>query len=386
MPSGTKKRANGSGSIYHRKDGRLAFTRYIATPAKERKRITVYGKSRQEVEAKMVVKLLDLQRGRPLQPGSWTVKRYLEYWLENVAAIKNRPRTYEQYESVVRRQLIPGLGHHRLAKLSVYDAQLFLNKKHQDGMSARSVCLIRSVLRTALSRAEREELVKRNVAKLVDVPTWRRKPIVPWSPSEVTSFLHVARDHQWYAAYAILLIYGMRRGEVLGLRWCDINFDQHAIHVRQQLQRIHGKLEQGPVKTSAGVRDLPLVGHIEQLLRVDHLELHDSDHRHTMDENDSVDRQLVFTSSVGTPIDPKNFVRSFHRIREQAGIRRITVHHARHTAATVLKDCDVPVRDAQLILGHSHIMTTMQLYQHGTSERQREAMERISQKLMEMLK
>lgn len=280
----------------------------------------------------------------------------------------------------MRRFLVPDLGAFQLQELTVFDVQVFVNKYYHDGVSARSINLIRSVLRAALSRAEREEIVGRNVAKLVDVPSWQRKPIIPWTPDEATTFLRAAKDHPWYAAYAMLLLFGMRRGEVLGLRWCDIDFERQVIHVRQQLQRIHGKLEQVPVKTTAGVRDLPLVSHLQPHLVSRHQLL--PTHKHATDEAHDIDRQLVFLSVVGTPVDPKNFVRTFHQIREKAGLKRITVHHTRHTAATTLKDFDVPMRDAQLILGHSHITTTMQHYQHGTSSQQRAAMERISRNLL----
>jgi len=378
MPRQTKKRSNGEGSYYQRKDGRFVASLYVDIPGEGRKRITTYSRTARDAKAKMKLRLLDIQEGRPHRIRDWTVKQFLEHWLANVVAIKNRPRTYESYESIVRRHLIPGFGHFRLADLSVYDVQVYINKLVRSGVSARSVGQVRSVLRTALSRAEREELVTRNVAKLVDVPGWQRKMIVPWSPSDVTRFLKAAESHVWYLAYALLLLFGMRRGEVLGLRWCDVDFENRVIHVRQQLQRIGGKLVQAPVKTLAGVRDLPLVPFLEDRLRLKHLELLDPRHHHTTNELDSIDSRLVFTSGVGTPVDPKNFVRAFHILRERAGLARITVHHARHTAATMLKDVGMPVRDAQLILGHSHVTTTMQLYQHGTSERQREAIEKIT--------
>jgi integrase len=376
-----KKRKNGSGSVYLRKDGRYGAAKFVDVPGEGRKRINAYGKSAREATTKLNRIIHDLEQGRPARTKDWTLRAFLVHWLENVVAIKNRPRTYESYESVVRRFLIPGLGRFRLHELTVHDVQALINKQHRDGVSPRMINMTRSVLRTALSRAEREEIVSRNVAKLVDVPSWQRKPIVPWAPDEATTFLQAAQDHPWYTAYAMLLIFGMRRGEVLGLRWCDIDFERQTIHVRQQLQRIHGKLEQVPVKTSAGVRDLPLVSHLHAKLAAAHQAL--PAHQHTTAETDAIDRQLVFLSAVGTPIDPKNFVRTFHQIREGAGLQRITVHHTRHTAATALKDFDMPVRDAQLILGHSHVTTTMQHYQHGTSSRQRDAMEKITKLIIQ---
>ena len=112
----------------------------------------------------------------------------------------------------------------------------------------------------ALSRAVREELITRNVARLVELPAWAPRTIEPWSPAEALAFLTAAADDRLYPAFALLLLYGMRRGEVLGLPWQDIDLNRNILHVRTQLQRINGELHIGPVKTSAGARDLPLLG------------------------------------------------------------------------------------------------------------------------------
>jgi integrase len=111
-----------------------------------------------------------------------------------------------------------------------------------------------------LSRAQREELIARNVARLVELPTWEPVPVVPWSPAEALAFLQAAASDPLYPAFVLLLLYGMRRGEVQGLRWQDIDSDAATIRVRQQVQRIQGELHIGPVKTRAGTRDLPLLG------------------------------------------------------------------------------------------------------------------------------
>ena len=162
----------------------------------------------------------------------------------------------------------------------------------------------------------------------------------------------------------MLLLYGMRRGEVLGLRWCDVSFELGQFHIHQQLQRIGKDLVQGPVKTAAGRRLLPLIGPLHDGL----LDMYARRNACTT-ENAAArvagDVSLVFLSSTDTPIDPKNFVRAFHEISRKAGLPYIKLHHTRHTAATMLKNLGVPARDAQLILGHAHVTTTQQLYQHA---------------------
>jgi integrase len=138
--------------------------------------------------------------------------------------------------------------------------QSFLNGQLRAGRPVRSVQIMRQVLSTALSRAVREELLVRNVARLVELPAWEPAEVVPWTPAEALAFLGAARDDPLYPAFVLLLLCGMRRGEALGLRWQDIDSDNEAIHVRQQIHRAGGELHIGPVKTRAGSRDLPLLG------------------------------------------------------------------------------------------------------------------------------
>lgn len=376
------KRANGEGSIYQRGDGRWGASAFVDTTSGKRKRIHIYGKTRQEVHERLTEKLAQAQKGVRTPDKEWTVGAYLDYWLSNVVTSKNRPRTVELYEAFIRRHLKPTLGSIRLSKLTVQHVQTFLNERLATGSSTRSVQQMRSTLRAALSRAEREELVVRNVAKLVDIPAYRRKPITPWTAEQTVAFLNAARGHRWYGAYLMLLTYGMRRGEVLGLRWRDVDLDEGVIHVEQQLQRIGSELKTGEVKTEAGRRPLPLIPQVRNVL-VELAAQRSAETAHPHGPTPDSTHDLIFLSSTHTPIDPKNFVRSFHQIGEQAGLPRITVHHTRHTAATILKKLGVPARDTQLILGHAHITTTQQIYQHGDIEGQTRALARVGQLLTE---
>src|SRR5262249_1656866 len=123
----------------------------------------------------------------------------------------------------------------------------------------RMVQVMRTVLSAALTRAVREELLIRNVARLVELPEWRRRPIRPWAVSEARQFLAAASNDPLYPAFLLLVLYGLRLGEVLGLSWDDIASDAGTIRIRQQLQRVRSELLLGPVKTHAGKRSLPLL-------------------------------------------------------------------------------------------------------------------------------
>jgi integrase len=384
------RKANGEGSVYRRRDGRWAGSAFVETVSGQRKRIHVYARTRQEVHARLEDKLAEARKGVRTPDKAWTVAAYLDYWLHEVATIKDRPRTIELYESIIRLHLRPTLGSIDLAKLTVRDVQTALNRHVERTGSARTAQVMRNILRTALNRAQREELLLRNVAKLTDPPQWQRKPIRPWTAEEVARFLAVAQRHHLYPAFVMLLVYGMRRGEVLGLRWCDVDFLESRLRIRQQLQRIGKTLEQGPVKTAAGQRDLPLISLIGGELARRYVTRYAA--RDTADSNAPdphqvalsarTDENLVFLSAVGTPLDPKNFVRTFQQLSTTANLPRITVHHTRHTAATLLKNLHVPVKDAQLILGHAHVTTTQQLYEHGDIAGQTKALAHLEQQLL----
>jgi integrase len=312
--------------------------------------------------------------GIPVPDQAWRLDLYLEYWLENVVKRNRRPSTYNLYEMITRLYLIPGLGNRRLTSLSVLVIQNFLNQRLEKGDSVRKVQVMRTVLSAALTRAVREELLVRNVARLVELPESKRATIRPWSASEARQFLAAAKGDPLYAAFVVLIFYGLRRGEALGLRWEDIDFDAGTIHIRQQLQRIRGQLLQAPVKTRAGQRGLPLLDVVHQALK-EQAERQDA-YRADMGRA-WPDLGLVFTTRTGRPIEPRNLVRSFRRICDGNKIRIIKVHHLRHTVGSLLKDLGVPARDAQTILGHTRISTTLEIYTDTDEEARRDALTRL---------
>lgn len=371
-----RRRANGDGTVYRRKDGRWEGATYVLASEGQRKRFRVYGRTRDDVVAKLVEARAASDRGLPLPERAWRLGGYLDYWLENVVRSSRRPKTYELYESVVRRYLKPALGRESLHHLSTPTVQQFLNQQLQAGRSIRMVQIIRNVLSAALTRAQRDELVSRNVARLVELPAWQRSEVQPWTGAEINRFLTASAADPLYPAFVLLMLYGLRRGEVLGLRWHDVDFVSKEIRIRQQVQRVGGHLDRGPVKTTAGRRDLPLLSMAERVLVQ-----HRASQRMLLGSDVDGAEALIFTSKSGRPIEPRNLVRSFQRICKRAGIRVITVHQIRHTAATMLKDLGVAAREAQLILGHAHVSTTQQIYQHGDMVSRREALTTVERAL-----
>ncbi len=373
------RKANGEGTIYRRKDGRYEGAAYFRTTSGVRKRLRVYGRTREEVHTSLTEAKAKAQQGIPLPDRVWQLGDYLDYWLESVVSVNRRRTTYGRYEVIVRLHLKPGLGNHKLNRLSAPIAQSFMNQKLSEGYSVRNVHIMREVLSAALTNAQREELVNRNVARLVTLATYQPADITPWSATEATRFLEVAKSSSHYVTFALLMLYGLRRGEVLGLRWQDIDFESGEIHIRQQLQRVKGLLYQAPLKTKAGKRDLPLLGFTQTLLRAHHAQQQTA--RHAVGAVWPAADNLVFTSESGHPIEPRNLSRSFEHLSKLHKLRVIRLHDLRHTTATLLKGLGVPARDAQLILGHSDISTTQSIYQHDDMESRRETLGRIEKLL-----
>jgi integrase len=369
-----KRRRDGDGSIYKRQDGYWAGAFYARTTSGARKRVVVYGKTLQEARDGLLKAMQQARSGVPVPDESWKLGAYLDYWLEHVVKHNRRPATYALYEMNIRLYLTPGLGTRRLNRLSVAAVQMFLNQRLEKGDSIRKVQIMRTVLSAALTRAVREELIPRNVARLVELPQWQRATIRPWTADEAKQFLSAARSDPLYPAFVLLILYGLRRGEALGLRWTDIDFEAGTIQIRQQLQRIQGQLILGPLKTRAGQRDMPLLDLAREALESQAAQqaAHRADMGSAWPATD-----LVFTTRTGRPVEPRNFVRSFRRICDSNKLRTIKVHHLRHVVASLLKDLHVPARDAQAILGHSRVSTTLEIYTNVDEPARRDALTRL---------
>ncbi|MBO3752175.1 site-specific integrase [Streptosporangiaceae bacterium NEAU-GS5] len=361
------RNASGEGTIYKRRDGRWEGAIYLTTTAGIKTRRRVYGRTRAEVYTKLTQEKARAEQGLLVSDQNWSLGAYLDHWLENVVRRTKRPSTCALYESVIRLYLKPGLGRRQLSRLSVPMVQAYLNGRLEAGDSVHMVYKIRTVLSAALTSAVREELLIRNVARLVVLPPWPHKEQQSWSAEEVRTFLRAAESHPLYPAFLLLLTYGLRRGEVLGLRWSDISAEDNTIYVRQQLQRVGQQLILGPLKTPASRRNLPLLRTVREVLE-DHFKR--QSHR-------PIANDLVFTTSTGRPIEPRSFVRSFQRLCVAADVRQIRVHDLRRTVASLLNKLGVSARDAQVILGHSRLAVTLEIYTNVDRESRAIALDQV---------
>jgi integrase len=362
------QRANGEGSIYRRADGRWTAACYVLRPDGSRVRRAVYGKTRKDVADRLAVLITKTKAGLPLAVESWTLERFAGHWLKDVVGPRLRPSTLSSYRETLRLHVLPTLGRTNLRALTPTHVRTLLANKVADGLGARSIQIVHSTLRTMLSEAIREELIERNVATVVRPPSVERVEVQPWSTEEAGRLLAASADHRLHALFAVGVALGLRKGELLALRWDDVDLESGVLHVRQNVQRLPEMgLVFGPPKSR---RTIPLPAASAKVLRTHRA----SQAAEALSLGPAwVDSGLVFTSTVGTVIEPRNLNRLFDELIAKARVRRIRFHDLRHTCASLLLAQNVPARVVMEILGHSQLAMTTDLYSHVMPTALREA-------------
>ncbi|MGO9602508.1 MAG: tyrosine-type recombinase/integrase [Candidatus Binataceae bacterium] len=369
-----RRRGNSEGSIYQRKDGRWCGVVDLGWENGKRKRKSLYGTTRKEVAEALNNALREKEQGFRVAFERQTVKDFLELWLTNSAKGSTRPRTFERYGQLVHLHIIPTLGTRRLEKLTVLDVQHLLNDKLSQGLAPKTVRHIRGVLATALGRALKWGLVHRNAAALTEAPRAVRSEIRVFSSDEARRFVDVVKGERLEALYLLAVTLGVRRGEVLGLKWQDVDFEAATIDVRASLQRVNGNLELSEPKTKRSRRQLPLLDFVARTLRTH--KAHQSEERLAAGSNWQ-DMGFVFATRVGTPVDPANLLHDFKRMLRKGELPDIRFHDLRHSAASRLVALNVHPRVVMELLGHSQISLTMDTYSHVVPDLLREAVGKL---------
>jgi integrase len=334
----------------------------------------VYGKTYEECRGRLITLQHDLQRGIPPADDRVTVKQYLEGWLRDAAKPSVRPRTYESYAHIVNAHIIPTLGRITLTKLTPQHVRSLMNAKAEAGLSPRTVTYIRAVLRIALSQAVLDGAVERNAAALTKPPKQERHEVQPLTLPELKTFLGVTRGDRDEALFLAAAALGMRKGELLGLRWQDVDLDAGTLTVRLQAQRIGGQKVLVPPKTKKSRRTVALPAVVGDALR-----------RHRVRQLEErliagsrwVDLDLVFPSTIGTIAESPNVTYVFHEALRRAGLPRMRFHDLRHTAASLMLAQDVNPKVMQEVLGHSQLSMTMDLYSHLMPAAKKDAADRM---------
>jgi integrase len=314
------------------------------------------------------------------------VGQFLTHWVEDVQKQSIRPRTYERYEEIVRLHLVPGIGHHQLQKLSPQHLQSFYTKKLEEGLSTTTVSSFHNVLHKALETAVRWNLIARNPCDLVSPPRRKRFEMQPLSMQQIHQLLAAARGHRLEALFILALATGMRRGELLALKWQDLDLEKGTLQVRRILTRIPSKLpgkgfEETEPKTDKGRRSIVLPSFTVEALKQHRLRQLEAKLKAGSAWQD---HDYVFCTSVGTHLNPtRDVLDVLKSFLEKAGLPAIRFHDLRHSSATMLLGMKVHPKIVQEILGHSQMSITMDIYSHVLPTMQEEAMSKVNEALGE---
>lgn len=370
------RRANREGSIYQSADGRhrgYVTTGYDASGRPKRSYIS--GATRAEVNRKLRAAQRLADARLPVPSPRLTVAAYMASWLETFARPRLKESAYDQYERVVRNHIVPELGATKLSRLSALEVQALYAKKLASGLAPRTVLYIHRVLHSSLSQAERWELVARNVAELVDAPRAPRTEVRAMNIEQARAFLDAVRGDRLEALYVVALAGGLRRGEVLALRWDDIDFALGTLAVRRSLIKIRGGWAFAEPKSASSRRVVRLPDFVAAALREHRAQQREARVKARYWEDPS----LVFSSAIGTVIDGRQLLRQFKLQVAAAGLdpKLFTFHGLRHSAATLMLALGVQPKVVSETLGHSRVGITLDTYSHVLPHLQEEAASRM---------
>lgn len=374
-----RRRGNGEGSVYRLPDGRWRGSVFLGYRQGKPHRKYITRRTRAEIVVEIRRLLEARHQGQVVTTGRFTTREWFEQYLEQVAKPKVRPSTFNRYRSDVDLHILPMIGRHPLDKLRPAHLVALYNAKAAEGCSRSSLRHIHAVIRRALNVAVKWQLIPVNPATLVDAPQAAAHEITPLTGDEARCLVEAAAGDRLEARWLVGLALGLRQGEALGLWWEDVDLTTAVLRVRRALQRQRGGgIVFTSPKTLRSRRTIPLPPPL-----VIALKRHKARQEAERVEAANLWRgsRCVFTTPIGTPIDPRNDYREFKKLLAKAELPSVRLHDLRHTAASLLLAQNVPARVVMEILGHSQISLTMNTYSHVAPEVSREAAERMAQAL-----
>ena len=370
-----KRRANGEGNIRKRKDGRWEGRYTAGYDPESGKRIikNVLGKTQAEVKEKLKAAISESQKLDVSKAGTYTVSSWVRTWYEVYAEPRIRPNTKAYYTNYIENHIIPGIGNISLDKLTTIQIQRFYNNLQKSGrvqrknfpelrdksLSPRVVRGVHTLLRNCLEQAVAERLLLANPAQGCKLPQLEKKEMKILPQEKIGMYLAEAERRGLLAAFYLELTTGLRRGELLGLKWSDIDLEKGDLRVQRQIGRIDGKIIEMPLKTKNAYRTLPL--------SVDAIDVLMQQRRKTGNS------EWVFPSPTGGPMSPDSVLHMLHRVLKRAGLPKVRFHDLRHTFATLALQNGVDIKTVSGMLGHFSAGFTLDTYAHVTTSAKREA-------------
>jgi integrase len=341
----------------------------------KRRQRTKSFKTKRVAQAALTAWLSEIDRGTAIDRSTQTVVELMRYWLDTYARPRLRAKTVFDYEHTINKHIVQALGPLPIQKLTPERLQRFYSDKLAEGCGVRTIRLCHLHINQALKQAVKLGLTSRNVASLVTQPQEPPKEMQVWDAPQAQAFLTVADKSAYGPIWVLALATGLRRGELLGLRWRDIDFDRRVLHVRQTVGSLRGRPEFKPPKTRSSRRDVSLPDAVMAALK---------EHRRRQNEQRLAlgeawqDHDLVFAAANGNPINLDNVGRDFQRLIQLAAVPAIRIHDLRHTHVTLALQAGANTKALSQALGHSDISITLGTYAHVMPEQRVEVAEKIS--------
>ncbi len=342
--------------------------------------------TKKDAEKRLAELLHQLDTGTFMKPGKTTLAEYLEKWLMDYAWPNLAPRTAEVYESIIRQHLIPKLGNITLTQLKPEHLQRYYSEKlsagrcdGKGGLNPRTVRHHHVTLHNALKRAVKWGLLSRNPADAIDLPQCQRPEIHVMDEDDIHTFLEVAKSTPYYALFHMALFTGMRRSELLALRWSDIDLLLCQAYVTRTLHHLRdGSLVYRAPKTAKGHRMIALSPSTALIFR---------EHREKQETIRAMlgirleDSDLVFSQPDGRPLLPDTVSRAWVKLTRRVGLKGIRLHDARHSHASLMLKQGTHPKIVQERLGHASIQITLDTYSHVAPGLQEAAAARFDEAL-----
>src|SRR3954452_15559666 len=359
-----KKRGQGEGGLYF-SESRQRWVGVLDLgrgPDGVRRRTKMYGKTRAEVRRKLEEAQKAAAAGLSAYAPRTLVADFSLYWVKHgIPAAAQSPNSIANIEWAVNSHIVPRIGQRRLRELTADDVDKLMRGMANAGYSKHTMVRVHGELARILRFAERRGKVMRNVATLVDVPAGPKKRGRSLTVAQAKAVLEAAGGDRLEALYVPGLLMGLRPGELLALPWTGIDWKSERLRVSQSLKREHNKLVIGEPKTLRSRRTLDVPQLVIEVLKR-HLERQDKER--VAAAHAWVETGLVFTTTLGTPIDPSNLRREFAKLTRKAGIGHWHPHELRHSAASLLSAAGVPIEQISDVLGHEGPRTTAAVYRH----------------------
>ena len=356
------KNGSGEGGITRHKKSGLYMARYTVQTPTGPKRKTLYGKTRREVGERLTKAKADRDGGLVFDADNMKLGEYLGRWLTDSVRDTVRPTTFERYEQMVRLHIRPVLGQLKLKNVTPTHVRGLYREKLDAGLSPRTVQYIHVTLHKALKQAIADGLIPRNATEAVKPPQVRREEMRPLTAEQVRILFDAAEGDRLAALYVLAVTTGLRQGELLGLKWDDVDLEGGTLRVRRTLTTAKGGLQLTAPKTKGSRRTVKLTQKAVQALR-SHLERQLGE----IDRAGSLWREngLIFASESGDPLDRRNVTtHRFKPLLGRAGLPQIRFHDLRHTCATLLLTKNVNPKIVSEMLGHASIAITLDTYSH----------------------